>query len=300
MKAIFDTKARSAYDDEIAQYYHFPSRYLSIAEACVNDWIIFREPRADGGSLCYFATAKISRIVPDPELPNHYYALMDDYFQFDVPVPWTLENRYWEEDLRSIDIAQVGVFMRGKSIRNVNDSDFHQIVVAGLKHTLAQIQPPLEENSAFGFAETSLEFDSGGVRKIIELLVNRKVRDASFRRNVLGAYEGKCAFTGLKILDGRGNFEVQAAHIKSVADNGPDILRNGLALSSTAHWMFDRHLLSLTDDYRLLIAESRIPDRYLQLLRKPNEQIYLPEDERLWPSQTFVEGHRNVFSQFAT
>lgn len=298
MKAIFDTKAKSAYDDEITQHYHFPSRYLNVAERCINDWIVYREPRAGGGSLAYFATAKVDRIIPDHETPNHFYALMTDYFHFDNPVPWTLDNRYWEEDLRAIDTAQVGVFMRGKSIRAISDFDFQQIVSAGLKQSITSDETPIAEISAYGFSEVGSDFDMRGARKITEVLVNRKIRDASFRRNVLNAYDGKCSFTNLKILDRKGNSEVQAAHIRSVADNGPDILRNGLALSSTAHWMFDRHLLSLTDDYRLLIAESQIPDRYLRLLKKPNEQIHLPEDERLWPSQTFIEGHRNIFSQF--
>ena len=46
-----------------------------------------------------------------------------------------------------------------------------------------------------------------------------------------------------------GRAEVQAAHIRPVADNGPDSLRNGVALSSTFHWMFDRGLISVGDDY---------------------------------------------------
>lgn len=299
MKAIFDTKARSTYDDKIFQYYHFPSRYLNVAEQCVNDWIIYREPRADGGSLAYFATAKIDRIVPDNEMPNHFYALMSDYFHFDDPVPWTFKNRYWEEDLRAIETAQVGVFMRGRSIRSINNFDFQRIVSTGLKHTLGTNEMLNGEFTTSGFSELSLDF-SNDVREITEILVDRKIRDASFRRNVLNAYEGKCSFTGLKILDRNGFSEVQAAHIRPVADSGPDILRNGLALSSTAHWMFDRHLLSLTDDYRLLIAKSQIPDRYLQLLTKPQQQVHLPTDEKLRPSRTFIQEHRSVFLQLSS
>jgi putative restriction endonuclease len=41
--------------------------------------------------------------------------------------------------------------------------------------------------------------------------------------------------TGLRIFNGSGRAEVQAAHIRPVADNGPDSVRNGLALSSTIH-----------------------------------------------------------------
>ena len=63
--------------------------------------------------------------------------------------------------------------------------------------------------------------------------------------------------TGLRIINGGGRSEVQAAHIRPVASSGPDSVRNGLALSGTAHWMFDRGLLSIGDDYSILIAHDR-------------------------------------------
>jgi hypothetical protein len=52
-----------------------------------------------------------------------------------------------------------------------------------------------------------------------------------------------CAVTGLCLLNGGGRPEVQAAHIRAVEANGPDTVRNGLALTATVHWMFDRGLI---------------------------------------------------------
>jgi len=63
-----------------------------------------------------------------------------------------------------------------------------------------------------------------------------------------------CAITGLKFVNGGGRAEVQAAHIKPVEHDGPDIITNGLALSGTAHWMFDRGLISLSDDLDVLVS----------------------------------------------
>ena len=57
-----------------------------------------------------------------------------------------------------------------------------------------------------------------------------------------------------------GRAEVDAAHIRPVEKNGPDIVSNGLALSGTAHWMFDRGLISLSDDLEILISR-RINDQ---------------------------------------
>ena len=75
-----------------------------------------------------------------------------------------------------------------------------------------------------------------------------------FRRIVLDAYDCRCAITGLKFINGGGRAEVQAAHIKPVERNGPDEISNGIALSGTAHWMFDRGLISLSDDLDVLVS----------------------------------------------
>ena len=134
-------------------------------------------------------------------------------------------------------------------------------------------------------------------RRIVQMLVNRPFRDAAFRTSVVGAYRGTCAVTGLRIVNGGGRVEVQAAHICSVADGGPDIVQNGLALSATCHWLFDRHLISLTDDYSLLVSHNRVPGELRSLFGKQLDRIQLPSDERLWPRRDFIARHREKFAE---
>jgi putative restriction endonuclease len=64
----------------------------------------------------------------------------------------------------------------------------------------------------------------------------------------------RAAITGLKLINGGGRAEVDAAHIRPVQSNGPDVVNNGLALSGTAHWMFDHGLISLGDNLEILIS----------------------------------------------
>jgi putative restriction endonuclease len=101
------------------------------------------------------------------------------------------------------------------------------------------------------------------------MLVNRKIRDANFRHHVLKAYDSTCAVTGLKLVNGGGRVEAQAAHIWSVADGGPDLAQNGVALSATAHWLFDRYLISFDDDLRLLVSHNKAPSELRQLFPRP-------------------------------
>ena len=91
--------------------------------------------------------------------------------------------------------------------------------------------------------------------------------------------------TGLKIINGGGRPEVQAGHIKPVADSGPDSVSNGLALSGTIHWMFDRGLLSLDDDLTILMAADRVPDTVKRLP---------PGRPEFRPHRRFLHYHREL------
>ncbi len=109
------------------------------------------------------------------------------------------------------------------------------------------------------------------------ILVSREFRDARFRRAVLHAYEGRCALTGIRLVNGGGRLETEAAHIMSVGDGGPDAVNNGIALSGTVHWMFDRGLIGLSDGGDILLS-SKINDR-----ESVENMIYHDRRAR-WPS----------------
>ena len=297
MKAVFDTSVESAYDDEITERYHFPSQYLRLANQTLGDWVVFRQPRASGGSKSYFGAAKVVRIEPDPAKMGHHYAYLAEFLNFDRPVPWRPNGDYAELALRNIEpVSQVGLYLRGKSVRVLEDSDFARIVEYGLGETLAPENARRLDLGVQDFDQALFEYPmEEQVRRVELMLVNRKIRDANFRQQVCSAYEDRCAVTGLKIINGGGRSEVQAAHIWSVAEGGPDIVQNGLALSGTVHWLFDRHLISLTDEYRLLVSHNKVPGERRSLFEKQMDRIHLPKDRRLWPRANYVRRHREAF-----
>ena len=98
--------------------------------------------------------------------------------------------------------------------------------------------------------------------------------------------------TGLKIINGGGRSEVQAAHVRPVELRGPDSVRNGIALSSTVHWMFDCGLVSVDEDFGLLLAQDRVPDTVGRILNT-NRKLRLPDRIDLRPHQQFLEFHRH-------
>lgn len=119
----------------------------------------------------------------------------------------------------------------------------------------------------------------------------RPFRDQAFKRVVRSAYNNQCALTGLRLINGGGRPEVQAAHIMPVSEKGPDSVRNGLALSGTLHWLFDRGLISIDDNYRILVAENRVPNQVRKLLN-PSGKVIVPKDKNFWPHPHYLRFHR--------
>jgi putative restriction endonuclease len=226
---------------------------------------------------------------------------MGDYLSFDRPIPFAAGGRYAEAALREIaDPTRIGAYLQGKSMRIVSEPDFAALVRQGLDETLAPGNAVrLELDSSHVDPET-LDLvrapPEEQARRIEQILLNRKVRDASFRRQICDAYDNQCALTGLRLINGGGKAEVQAAHIWPVASGGPDVVQNGLALSGTVHWLFDRHLISLTDDYRILVSHNKVPGELRGLFAKQLDRIHLPRDLALWPHPNYIARHREVFS----
>lgn len=129
-------------------------------------------------------------------------------------------------------------------------------------------------------------------KQALRPLSSRIVRDRIFRRVVLRAYDERCAISGLKLINGGGRAEVAAAHIRPVEANGPDIVSNGLAVSGTAHWMFDRGLISLSDDLDILISrQTNDPDGVRAFINKDGRAI-APRRLIERPHPHFLRWHR--------
>jgi putative restriction endonuclease len=92
---------------------------------------------------------------------------------------------------------------------------------------------------------------------------------------------------------------VQAAHIRPVEHKGSDSVRNGLALSGTLHWMFDRGLISVADDNAtILVSRNKVPGDVIDRLLHPDGKLWMPEDQRNWPHPANLKWHReNIFGQ---
>ena len=294
MKAVFTSKVEPNYDDLPEARYHFPRTYIRQVEAALNDWIVYYEPRRSssdlssrGGRQAYFATARVIDIERDPNIEDHFYAYVGDYLEFDHAVPFKDGTLYYESGLQREDGAtSKGAF--GRAVRNLSDAEYDLILRAGFVQTLGEAASTSDNESRFEIDEEQIEF----MRPIVERVVARPFRDAAFAASVKDAYANTCAMTGFQIINGGGRAEVQAAHIRPVAAGGSDSVRNGIALSGTVHWMFDRGLLSIDDDFSILIASRHLPATVTRILREDRKLTGLPRPE-MRPHPVHLRYHRN-------
>ena len=289
-KGVFLYREDSRYDDRPWAAYQFPQQYLSRASQMVGDWIIFMEP-VKAGHKGYHAVAKVDRITPDPTTPGMHLAIIDPatYLDFDCSVPFQSGGDYPERSVLN-DAGNVSGRAQA-AVRPIPAEDFNRIVGLGLD-AHEELLPRTDSEAVLSLvAEEQMPYAFEQDR--VQMLTKRTVRDRVFRTRVLTAYDRRCAFTGFQFINGGGRAEVEAAHIKGVGAKGPDVVQNGLALSGTVHWMFDRGLLSVADTAEILLSNHINDVDGIRKILRPDGRAEFPADGREHPDPTFLKWHRN-------
>ena len=128
----------------------------------------------------------------------------------------------------------------------------------------------------------------------------RRSRSPEFRQQVLDIYNGQCAICG---FSGRlkGKLAgVEAAHIKWHAYGGPDEIRNGLALCSLHHKLFDLGALGLSDQLTVLVSPSFSGERTRPMvLDYEGKEIFIPRQRSVAtdPEPAYVRWQRSEVYQ---
>jgi putative restriction endonuclease len=250
---VFIYRSDSPYDDSPSSSYQFPKKYLSRARECIGDWIIYLEPTKVRATKGYFGCAKVQSIVADGDDGNLFRAIIEagSYLDFPHLVEFNGEHGLVEQGLLN-DEGKVSGRAQA-AIRPVSLKDFNRIIDLGVGFDNEFLpRTDIENGNSIGEAVTPFDYDFE--RNRVATFGSRAIRDRFFRRRIVEAYEARCAVTGLRLINGGGRAEVEAAHIRPVEHGGPDIVTNGIALSGTVHWMFDRGLISLSDELEILVS----------------------------------------------
>jgi putative restriction endonuclease len=294
-KLVLLHKADSIYEDEPDVVYDFPKSYLKAISEAAGDWVIYYEP-VKAGPRGYFAVARVDRVIPKPGVDGRFLALIapGSYLPFDRDVPRLIAGRPLESALREADGSPRAGGAVQLAVRRLPEAEFADIVRRGLP-------PDLVADEERRYDPPGRQLDAPVVpfeRPVIERLTSRPYRDVAFRRKVREAYDYRRAISGLRLRNGGGRPEVQAAHIRPVERQGSDSVRNGLALSGTLHWMFDRGLISVAEDHSVLVSRNKVPSEVVDRLIRPEGKLLIPKDDRNCPHPENLRWHReNIFGQ---
>ncbi|WP_422071959.1 HNH endonuclease [Tranquillimonas rosea] len=210
--------------------------------------------------------AKIERVIPMPGAEGRFLAMIEPgtFLPFDRDVPRLVEGRPMEAALTEPDWTP----KKGGAV---------QLAVQRLPQDLERIEATRYDPHPAELSEGAEPFE----RPVLERLARRPYREVAFRRKVREAYGYRGAKSGLMLRNGGGRPEVQAAHVRPVESQRSDSVRNGLALSGTLHWMFDRGLISVAEDcVTILVSHNKVPGEVVGRLLAPDGRLVRPEDPR--------------------
>jgi len=299
VKCVLIQSSSSIYDDEAGKHYHFPKAYLNRIEEASGDWAVFYSPVKDSGVSpenrgSYFATAQLGKITLDLSKDGHFYVEILDgtYASFSSPVSRRHDGHFIEKALEG-NSGRANSGVSQNSVRHISDEEFSQIIsLAWLQERSELPRRDIDASLTQGFDEGSTPFQFDVEREIVQTLLNRKVRDDRFRHAILTAYGKRCAITGWTFINGGGRAEVEAAHIKPVELNGPDSINNGVALSGTIHWMFDRGLIGIAANDDILISRKVNDPEAVKILVNSTGKLIRPERPEHQPHPAFLKWHR--------
>lgn len=120
------------------------------------------------------------------------------------------------------------------------------------------------------------------------------IRTAGFRQAIMRIYDYTCAVCQLYVLTLDGKSVTEAAHIIPFNISGNNDVRNGISLCRLHHWSFDRGLISVDRNYKVIVSEfmlERGPTEWL-LTTMRGKSILLPEHNELYPAQEALAWHR--------
>lgn len=183
------------------------------------------------------------------------------------------------------EVLLITYFPNSKNQTEIREDNY----VAGLREEIVE-ETPAEYKAKILDLKTRLDPETYQVE-----VYNR---GTIFRREIVKIYDETCCISGLRVSSTFTITMVDACHIVPFATNFDNSLTNGIALCPNLHRAFDRGLITVGDDYRVILSSAfseneNSPFSFQQI---SDERIALPANERFYPSkESFAWHRRNIF-----
>jgi putative restriction endonuclease len=167
-----------------------------------------------------------------------------------------------------------------------------------------------KQNYISQVSQEILEDTSEEYRKTVEIIQNNLsqeeyceelfVRGSIFKREIPKIYRNTCCITGLSISATFSISMIDACHIIPFSESHDDTISNGLALSPNMHRAFDRGLITIDENYKVVVSGKFNEDSSSPYSIKQfnNHTILLPLNNKYYPELKNLGWHKeNVFNQ---
>lgn len=150
-----------------------------------------------------------------------------------------------------------------------------------------------------------LKESSQEYRKEIRQLLNQKneeeifLRGSMFKREIPKIYNNTCCISGMRIDATENISMIDACHIVPFSESYDDTITNGIALCPNLHRAFDRGLIGIDENYRVLISNTfKENNTDYSISNFEGKEIHLPSVKNYYPLTENFEWHRkNVFRE---
>ncbi len=123
------------------------------------------------------------------------------------------------------------------------------------------------------------------------------VRGNVFKKEIPKIYNYTCCISGLRI-DAISNVSmIDACHIVPFSESYNDTITNGIALCPNLHRAFDRGLISIDDNYKVIVSKgfSETINSNYNIRQFAGKEILLPKNQKYFPSIESLNYHRGKF-----
>lgn len=134
--------------------------------------------------------------------------------------------------------------------------------------------------------------EMGDQRERVPASVVIRRGQGKFRRELLAAYEGRCAVTGSTVAA-----VLEAAHIRRYQGAHTDVVSNGLLLRSDIHTLFDCHRLTISPDLVVHVAHDALRSPYAEFDGQPLK--FLPASLGDHPAAELLAEHNEECEWFS-
>lgn len=125
-------------------------------------------------------------------------------------------------------------------------------------------------------------------KEVANRLISIRRGQASFRKELLSAYDSRCAISGITVTE-----TLQAAHIYPYMGQATNNITNGLLLRADLHLLFDLGLVRLNSDLTVTISPRLYNTEYHHY---DGKTIYLPANKHHCPSLFALKERSKLFN----